>query len=281
MLDALATLEWRFTVESQHLSGSITWTRELPQQGEDGRVRVEEEEQMVLVLTLSDFLDVAISVKDMVEGEETGTVLCPLLERLNRTASKVVTMLVTGLESDQRTKKSRDCFPERLLQTKLGMRNQEMEEVLVYLQLYRNISVVFVEGWQDVTDHVCAVTRALAKRPFKLLTERSELPFCADGRWASGVRVERDGSGLRDVWSRQIQQLNRVSPAVAAAVAQTFQSPQLLLQAYQNSGSEAEKKAMLADLSVKTEEKERRIGPDISSRVYRCLTAQNPQLVLD
>lgn len=40
-------------------------------------------------------------------------------------------------------------------------------QVLVYLQLYRNISVVFLESWQDVTDHVCAITRALAKRPFK------------------------------------------------------------------------------------------------------------------
>lgn len=39
----------------------------------------------------------------MVEGEETGTVLSPLLERLNRTASKVVTMLVTDFESDRRS----------------------------------------------------------------------------------------------------------------------------------------------------------------------------------
>lgn len=40
-------------------------------------------------------------------------------------------------------------------------------QVLVYLQLYKNVSVVFLDGWQDVTDHVCAVTKALSKRPFK------------------------------------------------------------------------------------------------------------------
>ncbi|XP_038156914.1 probable crossover junction endonuclease EME2 [Cyprinodon tularosa] len=117
-----------------------------------------------------------------------------------------------------------------MLQSKLGMRNRDLEEVLVYLQLYKNISVVFLASWKDVTDHVCAVTKALSKRPFKLLTEASELPFCVDGSWASGARVERDGSGLRDVWNRQIQQLNRVSPAVASAVAESFPSPQLLLQ---------------------------------------------------
>ncbi|XP_047233734.1 probable crossover junction endonuclease EME2 isoform X4 [Girardinichthys multiradiatus] len=219
LLDTLAMLEWRFTVESQHLSHSITWTRDLPQQGEDGQACVVEE-QMVLVLTLADFVDIVISVRKMVDSEgeemEMGTVLSPLLECLNRKANKVVTMLVMDFESDQ-----------------------------------------------------------------GLLTERSELPFCVDGSWASGARVERDGSGLRDVWSRQIQQLNRVSPAVASAVTESFPSPQLLLQAYQNSGSEAEKKGMLAGLSVKTEGKGRRIGPEISARLYRCLTTENPQLVLD
>lgn len=67
---------------------------------------------------------------------------------------------------------------------------------------------------------------------YRLLTERAELPFCVDGSWASGARVERDGSGLIQVWSRQIQQLNRVSPAVASAVTAAYPSPQLLLQVH-------------------------------------------------
>jgi len=66
----------------------------------------------------------------------------------------------------------------------------------------------------------------------RLLTERAELPFCVDGPWAGGVRVERGGSGLIAVWSRQIQQLNRVSPAVASTVTAAYPSPQLLLQVH-------------------------------------------------
>lgn len=53
------------------------------------------------------------------------------------------------------------------------------------------------------------------------------------------------------------------------------------LQAYQKLESEAERKGMLAGLVVKTEGKERRIGAEISARVYRYFSAQNPQLVLD
>lgn len=53
------------------------------------------------------------------------------------------------------------------------------------------------------------------------------------------------------------------------------------LQAYSSLESEEEKRGLLAGLLVKTGGKERRIGPEISARVYRSLTAQNPQLVLD
>lgn len=56
------------------------------------------------------------------------------------------------------------------------------------------------------------------------------MPFCVDGSWASGVRVERDGAGLGEVWSRQITQLNRVSSAVASTLTTAYPSPQILLQ---------------------------------------------------
>ncbi|XP_049419606.1 probable crossover junction endonuclease EME2 isoform X1 [Epinephelus fuscoguttatus] len=284
LLDALAAFEWRFSIETQQLPCSITWTRDLPQQGEDGKGSVEEE-QVVLVLSLTDFMDTVISVKKMLDSEEeetgAGSFLSPILECLNRDAKKVVTLLVTDSQPDYRMDACGVHLLDETLQSKLGMENVDIEEVLVYLQLCKNISLVFLNDWQEITNHVCGVTKALSKRPFKLLTERAELPFCVDGSWASGVRVERDGSGLIQVWSRQIQQLNRVSPAVASTVTAAYPSPQLLLQAYQSLESEEARKGLLAGLLVKSGGKERRIGPELSARVYRCLTAQNPQLVLD
>ncbi|XP_031595204.1 probable crossover junction endonuclease EME2 isoform X1 [Oreochromis aureus] len=282
LLDTLVSLDWKFSIESDQLVSSIAWTRDLPQQGEGAMVAVveEEEEQVLLVLNLADFMDVVISVKRIIhsEGMETGvgSFWSPLLEFLNRDAKKVVTLLVTDSEPDYRS--NAQAVP---LQYKLGMDHLDIEEVLVYLQLYKNISVVFLDSWQEVTDHVCAVTKALSKRPFKVLTEGAELPFCVDGSWASGVRVEKDGSCLIQVWSRQIQQLNRVSPAVASAVTASYPSPQLLLQAYNSLRSEEDRKGLLAGLLAKSGGKERRVGPEISARVYRCLTVHNPQLVLD
>ncbi|XP_034050538.1 probable crossover junction endonuclease EME2 isoform X2 [Thalassophryne amazonica] len=281
LLDTLRTFEWRFSIESQRFPHSITWTRDLPL-GEDGEGTVEEE-PVVVLLSLNDFLNMAITVKKMMdgEGEEAGgkaSFLDPLLEFCDLDAKKEVTLLVITANG------SHVCdvhLLNEMLQSRMRMKNLNIEEVLVYLQLCRNLSLVFLDDWQEVTNYLCAVTKALSKRPLKLLTERAELPFCVDGSWASGVRVERDGSGLRQVWSRQIQQLNRVSPAVASAVTAAYPSPQLLLQAYRSVGSEEARKGLLAGILVNTEGKERRIGPEISSRVYRCFVEQNPHLVLD
>ncbi|CAL9699004.1 unnamed protein product [Knipowitschia caucasica] len=280
LLGRLTSLNWTFQLESQQLTHSITWTRTLPEDGD----KVVEEEQVLLVIGWSDFLDLLSAVKKLLESGGEGahgkSFFSPLQEFLNREAKKVVTILVTDSPLEYTSSVSDDSY-EDTLASELGMDQLQIEEVLVHLQLYKNVSVVFVEGWQAVTDQVSALTKALSKRPYKLLTERSELPFCVDGSWASGARVQRDGSGLGQVWPLQLQQLNRVSAVVAATVAAEYQSPQLLLQAYQKLESEVERKALLAGLLIKTEGKERRIGPEISSRVYRCFTSQNPQLVLD
>ncbi|XP_033841270.1 probable crossover junction endonuclease EME2 isoform X2 [Periophthalmus magnuspinnatus] len=279
LLGTLASFEWKFSIESQQLSYSITWTRQLPENGD----KIVEEEQVLLVIGWSDFLDLVPAVKRLDKvGDCTAKNSClsPLLEFLNWDPKKVVTILVTDSPLEYTSSISEDSNEETLA-FDLGMDQLEIEEVLVYLQLYKNVSLTFLDGWQGVTNQIVAMTKALSKRPYKLLTERSELPFCVDGSWASGARVERDGSGLEQVWTLQLQQLNRVSAVVAATVTAAYQSPQLLLQAYQKLESEEERKCLLAGLLIKSGGKERRIGPEISSRVYRCFTSQNPQLVLD
>ncbi|KAG7282788.1 hypothetical protein CRUP_029996, partial [Coryphaenoides rupestris] len=153
------------------------------------------------------------------------SLLSVLLEFLNRNANKVVTMLVIGSQINSAT-----AWSPLSLQAQIGMEDLDMEEVTVYLQVFRNISLSFARDWQDVTDNLVAVTKALSKRPSRHLTERAILPFCMDGSWAKGSRVEKDGSGLHQVWNRQVQQLNRVSAVVATAVTTAYPSPRLLLQ---------------------------------------------------
>ncbi|KFO08340.1 putative crossover junction endonuclease EME2, partial [Balearica regulorum gibbericeps] len=161
-------------------------------------------------------------------------------------------------------------------------------QALVLLQLWGNMEVLFLDTWQEFGQHVSALTKAIAKRPYnwsvcRRQLESQELPFCAAGAWASGVRVEKDGTGLWQVWKRQIQQFNRVSPATAAAIAEAYPSPSLLLQAYQECSTGDEKRLLLSDIPVKSDisGKDRRVGPDLSRRIYLFMVSTDPDLVLD
>lgn len=40
-------------------------------------------------------------------------------------------------------------------------------QALVLLQLWAGLDVLLVSSWQELTQHVCALTKALAQRPYK------------------------------------------------------------------------------------------------------------------
>lgn len=159
----------------------------------------------------------------------------------------------------------------------------EVEEALVLLQLHADLDVLLVASWQELSQYVCAFTKALSQRPSKQYRDSQAFSFCTAGHWASGQQVAKDGSGLRGVWWRQIRQFNRVSPAVADAVVTAFPSPRLLQQALLDCGTEQERLNLLADLPVKVHRgrQPRRVGPDISRRICIFLTTTNPHLLLD
>lgn len=97
--------------------------------------------------------------------------------------------------------------------------------------------------------------------------------------------MDRSGRGLAVVWRRQIQQLNRVSLEMASAVVDAYPSPQLLIQAYKRCFSEQERQNLLADIQVRRGEgvtaTSRRLGPELSRRIYLQMTALQPDLSLD
>lgn len=161
----------------------------------------------------------------------------------------------------------------------------DVEEALVDLQLYTEAQARIVQSWKELADFACAFTKAVAEAPFKKLRDQTSFSFCLESDWAGGAKVDRAGRGLALVWRRQIQQLNRVSLDMASAIVDTYPSPQRLVQAYRRCFSEQERQNLLADIQVRRGEgvtsTSRRVGPELSRRIYLQMTTLQPALSLD
>ncbi|XP_010990974.2 probable crossover junction endonuclease EME2 [Camelus dromedarius] len=284
LIEALDTLGCEYRVEPQRPARSLRWSRVKPDPCPNGvppEVWAADEQDLLLLLEPEEFLQGVIQLTQIrgpacsVPWITPGSPACPHLAVIGLDA------YLWSHQPSTRETRLPESSATACAQVVVGW--PEVEEALVLLQLWANMDVLLVASWQELSQHVCTFTKALAQRPFKQARESGPFSFCTAGRWAAGERVAGDGTGLRAAWWRQIQQFNRVSPAVADAVVTAFPSPRLLQQAYVACGSEQERLALLTDLPVKMGEgvRPRRVGPDLSRRICLFLTTDNPDLLLD
>ncbi|NXS65667.1 EME2 endonuclease, partial [Pandion haliaetus] len=273
-MKVLSSLDCKYSFEPQAVPCSITWRRNMPNtlSTPDGpMVKTEEEKEVLVLVEPEDFLKRLFSLTQMIQILEPDLHKVLPLAGLEGSFTKTYSLAIVGLDA------YRQYMPGK------WQCQGSSRRALVVLQLWGNVEVLFLDMWQEFGQHVSALTKAIAKRPYKRQLELQELPFCTAGAWASGVCVEKDGTRLWQVWKRQIQQFNRVSPATAAAIAEAYPSPSLLLQAYKECSTEDEKRLLLSDIPVKSDvsSKDRRVGPDLSRCIYLFMVSTDPDLVLD
>ncbi|XP_038943019.1 probable crossover junction endonuclease EME2 isoform X7 [Rattus norvegicus] len=288
LMEALGTLGCECRIEPQHQARSLQWSvvrpdpalSNVPQEG-----KAENEQEQLLLLEPQEFLQGAVQLTQMTDPPCS----VPWLSPESPTRSHLA---VIGLDAylwyhlqPQRGGSQKTWPPKKSeeAQARVAISWSEVEEALVLLQLHANLDVLLVASWRELSQYVCAFTKALAQLPSKRFRDSQAFSFCTAGHWASGQQVTRDGSGLRGVWWRQIRQFNRVSPAVADAVVTAFPSPRLLQQALLDCSTEQERLSLLADLPVKAPggKQPRRVGPDLSRRICIFLTTTNPDILLD
>ncbi|XP_055265123.1 probable crossover junction endonuclease EME2 isoform X2 [Moschus berezovskii] len=281
LMEALHALGCEPRAEPQRPARSLRWSRASPDpcpRGVPPEVWAEDEPHVLLLLEPEEF------VQGVVQLTQVCGPTCSI-PWVTPESPVCLHLVVIGLDAylwSQQPSTQETWQPERPAVTRAEAA-VGWPEALVRLQLWANVDVLLVASWQELSQHVCAFTKALTQLPFKQARESGAFPFCTFGRWAAGERVARDGAGLRGVWWRQVRQFNRVSLAVADAVVSAFPSPRLLQQAYVACGTEQERLALLADLPVKTGmgALPRRVGPDLSRRICLFLTTTDPDLLLD
>ncbi|KAM3917155.1 putative crossover junction endonuclease EME2 [Leptodactylus fuscus] len=315
LLESLRTAGYNYSIEPHLVSYSFTWRREMPGDWtciEGLELCRGEEDEMLILVEPKDFLR---SVRCFVQAPVTSSNIeasGSVFRFAKKYPDKKITLVTVGLRDYRRYQRLSHKMERHSLEAKAkqdmedgGVTWQQIDEALVFLQLYYNMEVLNLDTWKQLGQHVCAMTKSIAQRPFRRHWDAQSYSFCTSaGSW-KGWGPRGSLTGLPLVWRRQIQQLNRVSPAMAAAITEAYPSPQLLIQAYAACNTEREKLSLLSDLRVPrktgaTEEgddldddissaqgddptagRERRIGPDLSRRVWLFMTATNPELVLD
>ncbi|XP_011854652.1 PREDICTED: crossover junction endonuclease EME1 isoform X2 [Mandrillus leucophaeus] len=299
LLGALQSMQCRCVIEAQAVPCSVTWRRRAGP-SEDGEDWVEEPTVLVL-LRAETFVSMIYngkqgSLDSTMKGKETFQGF--VTDITARTAGKALSLVIVDQEkcfstqnppsrgkrgTNKQTKEKQQKQPEASIGSMVS--RVDAEEALVDLQLHTEAQAQIVQSWKELADFTCAFTKAVAETPFKKLRDETTFSFCVESDWAGGVKVDRAGRGLALVWRRQIQQLNRVSLETASAVVDAYPSPQLLVQAYRQCFSERERQNLLADIQVRRGEgvtsTSRRVGPELSRRIYLQMTTLQPHLSLD
>ncbi|KAK2876498.1 hypothetical protein QQF64_004704 [Cirrhinus molitorella] len=310
LLTSLHAMGCNCAIEKQSLPRSVTWARRSPCP-QTGEMSIPDSNTVIQV-PVDDFVTMINNYcKRQCNGvlTESGISLTAWIQGLmSRNAGRTLSLVVIDIEKyfKSQNSKCQKKYREAVLgeEKNVGLQggqkkrrkkddiNQlpevsrvQVEEALVDLQLQTGVQVRFLSTWKDFTDYITMLTKAVAEAPFKREREKTGFTFCLESEWAGGHKVDRSGNGLLQVWKRQIQQLNRVSPDIASAILSAYPSPRLLAQAYARCKSEHEKVCLLADILIRRGEgvtsTTRRVGPELSKRLFVLMTSCDANQPLD
>ncbi|KAM9336320.1 crossover junction endonuclease EME1 [Symphorus nematophorus] len=307
LLAAVQALGCSCAIEKQPIPRSVSWMRRTPCAQPDDAASVPEA-HVVMQMTVEDIITL---IHSYIQAERTGcsasgpTLTSWVQQQQRRNPGRTLSLVVIDLEKYFRSQKSQSQkrFRDAVAGEEQGggksrkrkknsgaetlpeVSRVEVEEAVVHLQLHTGVSVRFLSTWKDFSDHITMTTKAVAEAPFKREREKTGFSFYLESEWAGGQRVDRAGKGLLQVWKRQIQQLNRVSPDMASAILAAYPSPQLLSKAYKLCKTEREKISLLSDLLIRRGEgvtsTTRRVGPELSKRLFLMMNSRDPEHTLD
>uniref|UniRef100_A0A8C7Y2W2 Essential meiotic structure-specific endonuclease 1 n=1 Tax=Oryzias sinensis TaxID=183150 RepID=A0A8C7Y2W2_9TELE len=307
LLASLQALGCSCAIEKQPLPRSVSWMRRAPP-AQLGDAACVPETHVVMQMTVEDFITLIHNFIQKVGRSDSGPTLTAWVQQQQRRQPrKTLSLAVIELEkyfSSQKSVKQKKFKAAVRSETAAGggggakekrkkggaealpeVSRVQVEEAVVHLQLHSGISVHFLPSWKEFADYIAMTTKAVAEAPFKREREKTGFSFYLESEWAGGHRVDRGGRGLLQVWKRQVQQFNRVSPDMAAAILAAYPSPQLLLQAFARCHTETEKTSLLSDLLIRRGEgvtsTTRRVGPELSKRIFLTLHSPDPEQTLD
>ncbi|XP_044791876.1 probable crossover junction endonuclease EME2 isoform X4 [Bubalus bubalis] len=168
LMEALHALGCEPRAEPQRPARSLRWSRASPDpcpRGVPPEVWAEDEPHVLLLLEPEEF------VRGVLQLTQVCGPTCSV-PWVTPESPACLHLAVIGLDAylwSQKPSAQETQQPEHpaVTRAEAAVGWPEVEEALVRLQLWANVDVLLVASWQELSQHVCAFTKALAQRPFK------------------------------------------------------------------------------------------------------------------
>lgn len=264
----LAEIDISLEISKTNTPGSITWKRSVNRRiiKENGEIfdfgNVETEEPHLLIILIADeFVRQAKEnlLLDSVQAAQEDVSFQPV----------TTTLVVYGLKEFCRRRKN-----------VIGIRETEVQ--LTQLQIMANCSHRLHETPDDIALTVSQMSKAIAEEPYKskqnLKLDQEQIYLSNDTK--SSINPD-DPSSCGRLWQTQLITLPKVTYEVAQSIARVYPLPKLLIEAFKNSNHPS---TLLADIPIirtgPLAKVARKIGPELSRKIYTLLFSQSPEDVL-
>ena len=164
---------------------------------------------------------------------------------------------------------------------------EEFELCLNEIEIICKCSSRLLNDSEDIALMVYQCTKAIALIPYKLQKNKdlsSKFDWYVMGDNRNTVSVDKDGNGLKRLWQQQLRQFNLSSLEIAEAISSVYPSPADLTKAY-SSCTQNEGINLLKDVLIRRAAGPlttmRKIGPELSKKIYTMFTSKDGENVLN
>lgn len=156
-----------------------------------------------------------------------------------------------------------------------------VETALLHLKLIHRCFVIHASSLVDSIEWLHQLSSDLSLRPYKSLRD-THLSFAVD----TGRNTTSSSSPA--IWSMMLQQIPRVTPAIASSIQTIYPSLHSLVEAYEKCRDEKEERALLSGVQVESNKDgtERRgnrmnLGLQLSKRIHTVLRGTNAEVLIN
>ncbi|XP_050070609.1 crossover junction endonuclease EME1 [Anopheles maculipalpis] len=158
---------------------------------------------------------------------------------------------------------------------------RETEQALTEVQLFEDTSHQLLETDEQVANFVAQLSRSIAERPYKQqqMDKYSSEQVYLGNEKKGCVRVEGT-AGLQQLYQAQLIKIPSVTLEIAEAIMSVYPTLNSLLQAFRKADQEAP--TLLSNISIRRAggpitTSNRRIGPELSRKIYLMYVSMNPK----